>query len=70
MATNHVCLRPKAAAQKLGIGVSTLWLKVTKGEPGFPKPIKLGPATTVFLEHELDAYIDQCIQQTRQSTAA
>jgi len=49
-------LRPAAAAQKLGIGVSTLWAKVKK-EPDFPRPIKTGPRTTIFIEHDLDAWL-------------
>lgn len=69
MATTHNCLRPKAAAQKLGIGLSTLWLKVAK-QADFPKPIKLGEATTVFLEHELDEYIARCVEQSRKALAA
>lgn len=49
-------LRPAAAALKLGIGVSTLWAKVKK-ESDFPRPIKTGPRTTIFLERDLDAWI-------------
>ncbi len=52
-------LRPAEAAKKLSIGLSTLWLKV-KTQPGFPKPYKLGPATTVFFENELDEYLVRC----------
>ncbi|MDQ7978697.1 AlpA family phage regulatory protein [Paraburkholderia sp. SARCC-3016] len=52
-------LRPAKAAEKLGIGLSTLWLK-TKNQADFPKPVKIGPSTTIFLEHELDAYIATC----------
>ncbi|WP_414450675.1 helix-turn-helix transcriptional regulator [Burkholderia sp. 22PA0099] len=62
-------LRPAQAAKKLGIGLSTLWLKA-KHESNFPKPIKLGPATTIFLEHELDAYIERCIAESRKQAAA
>lgn len=52
-------LRPAMAAQKLGIGLSTLWAKA-KNQPDFPKPVKTGPRTTIFLEQELDAYLASC----------
>lgn len=52
-------LRPAKAAAKLGIGLSTVWHRA-KHEPNFPKPRKLGPRVTVFIEHELDAYILSC----------
>ena len=57
-------LRPVNAAKKLGIGLSTLWLKVKK-EPDFPKPFKLGPRTTIFIESELDAYLASCAAKAR-----
>lgn len=68
MSVSYQSIRPRKAAQKLGIGLSSLWVRV-KSEPGFPQPVKLGPATTVFMEHELDAYIEKCIQQSRKSAA-
>lgn len=52
-------LRPARAAEKLGIGLSTLWAKA-KNQADFPKPIKTGPRTTIFLEQELDAYLASC----------
>jgi prophage regulatory protein len=54
-------LRPAQAAEKLGIGLSTIWLKA-KSDPKFPKPFKISPRTTVFYEQELDAYIAACAQ--------
>ncbi len=52
-------LRPAKAAEKLGIGLSTLWAK-SKTQPNFPKPVKTGPRTTIFLEQELDDYLASC----------
>ncbi|MCA8051309.1 helix-turn-helix transcriptional regulator [Burkholderia arboris] len=69
MSVSYKGLRPSQAAEKLGIGLSSLWAKA-KAEPGFPQPVKLGPATTVFIEHELDAYIEKCIAESRQAVAA
>jgi len=60
-------IRPTQAAQKFAIGLSTLWLRV-KNDPQFPKPIKLGPRTTIFLEHELDAYLAACAAQSREAS--
>ncbi|EPS1224416.1 AlpA family phage regulatory protein [Burkholderia cenocepacia] len=68
MSASQTCLRPKAAAQKLGIGLSTLWLKVSK-DPEFPRPVKLGEATTVFIEQEIDAWLRLRIAESRQMAA-
>lgn len=57
-------VRPAKAAEKLAIGLSTLWLK-TKSDPDFPKPIKLGPRTTIFFENELDQYLVTCAAKAR-----
>lgn len=48
--------RPKAAAAYASIGISTLW-SYAKILPDFPKPIKLGPRTTVFDLNQIDAYL-------------
>ncbi|MGV0130349.1 helix-turn-helix transcriptional regulator [Burkholderia gladioli] len=69
MSVSYKGLRPSQAAEKLGIGLSSLWAKA-KSESGFPQPVKLGPATTVFIEHELDAYIAKCIAESRKQAAA
>lgn len=69
MSVSYKGLRPSQAADKLGIGLSSLWAKA-KADTDFPQPVKLGPATTVFLEHELDAYIEKCIAQSRKQAAA
>lgn len=57
-------LRPVQTAQKLGIGLSTVWAKV-KTDPLFPQPIKIGPRTTVFLEAELDQYLAVCAERSK-----
>lgn len=49
-------IRPNDAAKKLGIGRSSLWHKI-KHDPEFPRPVKLGPKTTVLSEADLDAYV-------------
>jgi prophage regulatory protein len=57
-------IRPAKAAVKLDIGLSTLWSKA-KNDPDFPKPFKLGPRTTLFLENELDDYLAACAAKSR-----
>jgi prophage regulatory protein len=57
-------IRPAQASEKLGIGLSTLWLRA-KNEPDFPKPVKLGPRTTIFFENELDQYLAACAARSR-----
>lgn len=57
-------VRPAKAAEKLAIGLSTLWLKA-KNDPAFPKPFKLGPRTTIFFENELDQYLVTCAAKAR-----
>lgn len=32
-----------------------------RNDPNFPKPTKLGPRSTAFVEAEVDAYVHQCI---------
>lgn len=52
-----ITVRPAEAAQMLGIGVSSFWLKA-KSDPAFPEIIKLSPRTSVVRLEDLRAYID------------
>ena len=56
IATGDRCLRPKAAAAKLGIGVSTLW-RYTKTDPQFPAPVRMSTRCVVFVESQLEEYL-------------
>lgn len=51
-------LRPRQAAEALGIGLSTFWLKA-KTDPDFPPLISLGPKATVVREADLEAYVER-----------
>jgi prophage regulatory protein len=62
-------LRPIQAAEKLGIGVSTLWARA-KRDADFPKPVKLSSRTTIFVEAELDEYLQKRIAESRGAVAA
>ena len=50
-------LRAKEAAKKLSIGLSTFWRWASNGK--LPKGRKLSPRTTVWVESELDAFVDK-----------
>lgn len=50
-------LRPRQAAEFLGIGESTFWRWAKKRED-FPAAIKLGPRTTVYPLDKLTAWRD------------
>lgn len=54
MQVDPVWLREKAAAQRIGIKPSTLWLYVRRG---WIKSIKLSPKVTVFAVADLDAFV-------------
>src|ERR1700693_2143569 len=62
-------IRPTKAADTLGIGLSTLWLKCSS-DPDFPRPFKTGPRTTVFYQHELEEYLARCAAKSRIATAS
>lgn len=55
--TLHQSARPKAAAELLGIGLSTFW-RFAKERADFPKPRKLSSRCTVFDVAELIAWRD------------
>ncbi len=44
---------------KVGIARSTIWYMVKKGT--FPKPRKLSPRVTVWVESEIDEFIEKVI---------
>ena len=48
-------LRIKQVAQKLAVSEATVW-RLSSTEP-FPKPIKLSPGCTVWLEAEIDHFL-------------
>ncbi|WP_164886839.1 helix-turn-helix transcriptional regulator [Piscinibacter defluvii] len=51
-------LRPKDAANLLGISTATLY-RWSRLRPGFPKPTKLSDRVTVFEQAELEAFVAQ-----------
>lgn len=49
-------LRIAAVSQKTTLAKSTIWLKVAQGK--FPKPIKLDNSISVWIESDIDAWIN------------
>jgi prophage regulatory protein len=48
-------LHTKTITDRIGIARSTLWLWAKDGR--FPRPIKLGPRTTVWRESDVEKWI-------------
>ena len=49
-------LRIKQVVQKIGLSEATVWRLAATGE--FPRPIKLSRGCTVWLESEIDEFLD------------
>jgi prophage regulatory protein len=56
------CITPKEVMAKLARRKSWLWGKV-KNDPTFPRPIHYGPRATVFIEQEIDAWLERLANQ-------
>lgn len=63
--TQSRSLRPKQAAEFLGISAATLW-RWAKERKDFPKPCRLGPRTTVFEQSELVDFRAACVSKAAQ----
>jgi len=57
MSQTDRALRPNDVVKKLGVGKSTIW-RWAQELHDFPKKIVLGPRCVVFMESELDAFIE------------
>jgi len=53
-------IRIQEVMNKVGIARSTVWYMVKKGT--FPKPRKLSPRVTVWVESEIDDYIENVVK--------
>ncbi len=58
-------IRIKAVTEKVGFGKSKVWELTKEGE--FPQPIKLTAGTTVWIEEEVDQWIDEQINKFRET---
>lgn len=57
-------LRPKQAAQFIGISVNSLW-RYARTQSDFPRPVKLSPRATIFFENELAAWLASRAKRAR-----
>jgi excisionase family DNA binding protein len=53
-------LRPKVAAERLGVGHSKFWNLVKEGRI---KLVRIGPKSVAVVDSELDALIDEMITE-------
>ena len=56
-------IRPKQAAEKAGISISHLYNLIARND--FPIPIKISKGITVFLESDIDDWIQEKVQDSR-----
>ncbi len=61
-----VILRRPAVQSRTGLSRSTIYLRVAQGT--FPRPIPLGPRAVGWLEHEVEAWLQQQVCQSRGSS--
>ncbi len=59
----HTLLRPKDVAKKIGVSLSHLYQLVASGQ--FPQPIKLSERISVFIEAEVDEWIQKRVDESR-----
>ena len=59
----HTLLRPKDVAKKIGVSLSHLYQLVASGQ--FPQPIKLRERISVFIEAEVDEWIQKRVHESR-----
>jgi len=55
-------IRIKDVMNKTGIARSTVWYMVKKGT--FPAPRKVSPRVTVWVESEIDEFIDKVVNNS------
>ncbi len=61
-------LRRNQVQSRTGLPRSTLYDKIKSGE--FPAPISLGVHSVGWLESEISAWIESCVQQSRAKRSA
>ncbi|MHB8389154.1 MAG: helix-turn-helix transcriptional regulator [Acidobacteriaceae bacterium] len=64
--THHI-LRLPAVKTRTGLSRSTIYLRISQGT--FPKPVSLGGRAVGWLEAEIQEWLQQRIQSSRQAAA-
>lgn len=63
MKSNQKILRLREVCERLGVSKSTVynWLDVQSRyyRADFPRPVRIGLASIGFVEHEIDAFIEE-----------
>jgi prophage regulatory protein len=59
MSSLNKLLRIADVSAKTTLAKSTIWLKISQGK--FPKPIKLGDSINVWMESDIDSWINSYI---------
>lgn len=57
-----------AVKEKTSLSTSTIYRGVERGD--FPKPVRLSPRSVAWVENEVEAWIEQRIEASRQQGAA
>ncbi|ARK90048.1 MULTISPECIES: helix-turn-helix transcriptional regulator [Burkholderia] len=63
-AASRCGLRPRKAAEFIGVGLSTFW-RYTKTREDFPKGVPLARNVTVFFEDELRTWLNNQADKQR-----
>jgi len=56
-------LRLPQVREKTGKSASTIYREVQLGR--FPKPVKIGPNTSAWLEHEIEQHMREIVEKSR-----
>ena len=62
MSSLNKLLRIADVSAKTTLAKSTIWLKISQGK--FPKPIKLGDSINVWMESDIDSWINSYIPKS------
>ena len=62
MSSSKKLLRIVDVSAKTTLAKSTIWLKISQGK--FPKPIKLGDSINVWMESDIDSWINSYIPKS------
>ena len=62
--TTTKLVRVAAVAEATGLNVREVWRKASS-DPDFPRPRKLSPKVTVWVENEVQAWIERKLQAVR-----
>ncbi|WP_447530107.1 helix-turn-helix transcriptional regulator [Vreelandella sp. TE19] len=57
-----------AVKAKTSLSTSTIYRGIERGD--FPKPVRLSPRSVAWVENEVDAWIEQRIEASRQEGVA